>query len=270
MTILDLDGRPATRRAVLADLFAHRALLRSLVLTEFTVRYKRAALGVVWLVAVPLVQSALLVAILAKARAFGDVPDFGAYVLSGLLPWAYLSTVVADGGTAIVSGASLAERIWFPRALLPLVAPFSNLAALAVSMVVLLVGLPLTGVPLSGRLLLLVPACALLVAFAAALCLVLAVLHVYLRDVRHLIASGLVLWFYASPVFYPRSMLGDWAWVLLLNPATGVLDVFRAASVPSADESVRAVIIAFGWTAALLLLALEVYRRTDRTLADQL
>lgn len=268
--VLELDSHPARRVDVILDVARYRQVLGSLVLVEFTVRYKRAALGVLWLVAVPLLQSALLVAILAKAKAFGDVPDFGAYVLSGLLPWAYFAGALPDGATGIVSGAALADKVWFPRALLPLVDPLSSIAALTVSMVVLLVVLPILGVPLSARLLLLFPACGMLIALTIGLSLVLAALHVYIRDVRHLVSAALLLWFYASPIFYPRSALGGSSWLLDLNPFTGILDLFRMATIDSGEQSVRAIAVTIGVIVVLFSAALEIYRRCDRTLVDRL
>lgn len=268
--VYERDSSPDSRVEAISQVLRSRNVLRSLVRTEFSVRYKHAALGVLWLVTVPLLQSALLVVILSKARAFGVVPHFGAYVISGLMPWTYFSGSLPVASTAIVEGTALADKIWFPRALLPLVEPLAALGALAVSVAVLVVALPITGVELAPRLWLLLPACALLVSFTCLLGLAFAALHVYVRDVKNLLPASLLLWFYASPIFYPTSVLGQSRWVFDLNPVTGILALFRLATIGTGENSMRAVAITVGMTIALAIIVLEAYRRLDRTFVDRL
>jgi ABC-type polysaccharide/polyol phosphate export permease len=268
--VLELDDRPATRRGTVAEVVRHRKLLAALARTSFQVRYRRAVLGVLWVIAIPLLQAAVLAAILSRVARFGDMPNFAVYVLSGILPWAYLASSVGEASTAIVSGSSLADKIWFPRAVLPLVEPLAALAGLGISMVVLVVALPVLGEDLGLRLLLLVPACALLVAFVASTGLVLSALHVYFRDVRHLVSAGLLLWFYGTPIFYPPSLLGEARGLLDFNPATGIVSLFRLATIGSPDPWARAVIVSVATTVVLLFVALEIYRRHDRLFADRL
>jgi ABC-type polysaccharide/polyol phosphate export permease len=101
--------------------------------------------------------------------------------------------------------------------------------------------------------------------------LVLAAIHVYARDVKHLVQASLLLWFYATPIFYPPSLLGRFEWLLLLNPMVGIVHLFRLATLGEAVDSPGAsVLVSVVVTAALAALAVELYRRLDRLFVDRL
>lgn len=271
VAVLDLDGRPVSRRAWLADVWAHRGVLGMLSRADFQVRYKRASFGVLWAVAVPVLQSVVLAVVFAKVIRVGNGRAFGAYVMSGVLAWSYFSGAVGAGATAIVDGTGLTDKVWFPRALLPLVPTLANAVGLLVSLVVLLIALPILGVGLSPRLVLLIPAAILLVTLAASLSLCLAALHVYFRDVRFLVQAGLLVWFYVTPIAYPRSLLGPRLGTLLdFNPVSGVVILFHQATVGGAGPMVRPVIVSVAVTLFLLVAAVEVNRRHDRLFVDLL
>lgn len=271
LAVLELDGRPVPRRAWLADVWAHRGVLGMLSRADFQVRYKRASFGVLWAVAVPVLQSVILAVVFAKVIRVGNGRAFGAYVMSGVLAWSYFSGAVGAGATAIVDGAGLTDKVWFPRALLPLVPTLANVIGLLASLVVLLVALPILGVGLSPRLLLLFPGVVLLITLAASVSLCLAALHVYFRDVRFLVQAGLLVWFYVTPIAYPRHLLGPRLGTLLdFNPVTGVVILFHQATVGPDGPLVRPLVVSVAVTVFLLVAAIEANRRHDRLFVDLL
>ena len=55
-----------------------------------------------------------------------------------------------------------------------------------------------------------------------------AALNVYFRDVRSLLVLGLQLWFYASPIIYPVTLVPQWLRPFyFLNPMAGIIASFR-------------------------------------------
>lgn len=269
--VLQLDARPIGRRDLLLDLWKYRKILVELARADFKDRYKRALFGVGWAVVVPLVQAAVLAVVFSRALKFGGpTVNYPLYILSGVLAWSYFSGSLTQGSTAIVDGSELTEKVWFPRAMLPIVPSMSNFVGLCASMLALIVLLPLLGVLPGPRTLLLVVACLQLIAFTISLSLVLAALQVYFRDVRHLLLAVLLVWFYATPVIYPAYIVGWLQPALDFNPMTGILDLFRMATVGNIDHWRLAVAVSAVATLALLAVAIEVYRRHDRLFADLL
>ncbi len=268
--ILELSARPMSRRAWLHAMWGHREVLRVLARKDFQVRYKRATLGVLWAVLVPAIQAAVMIVVFSHFVHSHDGVAYGPYVLSGILGWTYFSTSLQASVGSIVDGNGMTDKVWFPRALLPIVPCISGLVSLAISMVILLVFAPILGAHIGLRLLLLIPACGLLVAFAVALSLLASALQVYYRDVRFIVLAAISVWIYATPIMYMKANLhglGPW---LDFNPMTGVVSLFHLAVVGDHEPWLRAVLVSCGCTLALLVAGIEAQRRHDRLFVDLL
>lgn len=268
--VLELGPEPASRRELLRDVARHRQVLLVLSRKDFQTRYKRATLGILWAVAVPVLQASVMAVVFAKIIRFEVAGGYAPFVMVGIVAWAYFAGTLTTGSTAIVENASLTEKVWFPRALLPVVPALANTVGLLVSFAVVLAIIPFFGVVPGPELFVALPAMVLLVAFTTTLSLVLSALHVYFRDVKYLVQAALLVWMYVTPVLYPQDLLGRWSWLLDFNPLTGVVALFRLAALGHADGWERPVLVATALTVALLLGALEIHRRHDRLFADQL
>ncbi len=254
----------------MADLWAHREVLSMLARKDFQTRYKRATFGVLWAVVVPVLQAAVMAVVFSRVIRVETGVNFAAYVMSGILMWAYFAATLNTGATAIVDGSGLTDKVWFPRAVLVFVPSLANLVGLGISFAALLVILPILGVGLGVHLLLIFPAALLLVTFTTALTMVLAALHVYFRDVRYLVQAALLVWLYVTPIIYPKTLLGKLAPLADFNPMTGVVSLFHLAALGREPQWERPVLVSVVVTIALTAAAVEVHRRRDRLFVDQL
>jgi ABC-type polysaccharide/polyol phosphate export permease len=269
--VIELEGETTPLADLLGELWGSRALLVMLARKDFYVRYRRAALGVLWAIGLPIVQALVLVAVFSRiVRVATPGTNYAVFVFAGLVAWTFFSATISVAATAIVDGAGLSTRIYFPRAVLPLVSVAANLYGFVGSLAVLVIMALVAGTPFSARLALLVPGTALLVAFTAALGLVLSALHVYFRDIRHIVQAALLAWFYATPVIYPLTLAKGLSRWLVVNPMTGVVELLRAGVVAHGERLGTAVWWSIGWTAALAAIALAVHRRYDRVFVDLL
>ena len=149
-------------RAWFNDVLAHRGVLGIFARKDFQTRYKRASLGVLWAVAVPVLQGAVMAVVFSRVIRVSSASGFAAYVMSGIIAWAYFSTALGAGSTAIVDGSGLTDKVWFPRLLLVIVPVLSGLVGLVVSLAVLLVLAPMVHVHIGWQLFMLLLPCALL------------------------------------------------------------------------------------------------------------
>ncbi len=237
---------------------------------DFQVRYKRASLGVLWAVAVPLLQAAVLAVVFSRIVRVPTRVPYGPFVFAGTVAWSYFAGVAGTSVSAIVDGASLTDKVWFPRAILAIVPCIANLVGFGISVVALLVIAPLLGSAVTPWLLVLLPASALLFVFTVALALVLSALDVYFRDVKYLTGAALLVWMYATPVVYPQSALRGLGRWLDLNPVTGIADLFHLAVLGPFEAWHRAVLVTVVTTVALLVAGIEAHRRLDRLFVDLL
>ena len=270
-TSLTLGAKPPPLRDLLSDTWRRRELLYVLAKQEFLVRYRRATFGVLWAAALPILQAAVLAFVLSKVVRLGGNGDrYALFVYIGVVPATYFSTVLAIGSTSIVDGSGLTTKIYFPRLMLPLVTTLSNLFGMVVNVGLLLVAWGIFGRHRSAAVLLLPLAVLALVLLSSGLATFLAAVHVYGRDIRFIVQAGLVPLFYMTPIFFPLSLVGGAGKVLLVNPLTGVVELFRAALGVADPNWHTAVAITIGWIFATWIAASIMHRRYDRLFVDLL
>jgi lipopolysaccharide transport system permease protein len=93
-------------------------------------------------------------------------------------------------------------------------------------------------------------------------------MNVKYRDVAVAVPVLLQLWMFVSPIVYPVNVVpGNWRTLYSLNPVVGIIQGFRAAlfNEPFPTFSLAVTII---FTLALLLVGAFIFRRTERTFAD--
>jgi lipopolysaccharide transport system permease protein len=271
VAVLELRPQPTKFIPWFKELWSFRGVLGILARKDFQVRYKRASFGVMWAVLIPLIQAIVFVVVFSRVGHFNKLKfDYSAFVLSGTLAWSYFSTVVTSGATSIVDGASITDKVWFPRSVLVLVPTLSNLFSLVTSMIILLISMPLVSAPFTWRIFLLLPANVLLVVFTTSVSMVTSALHVYFRDVKYIVIATLLVAFYITPIVYPASSLakiGPW---LALNPMTGIIGLFQLASAGPFGPMLWPLVASFGFSVVLFAIGLEANRRRDRLFVDML
>ncbi len=215
----------------LREMWQFRELLYFLAWRNIKVKYKQTALGVVWAILQPLL--AMLVFSFIFGRLAGMPTDgvpYPLFVLIGLLPWNYFAGVLGQSAGSLVVESNLITKIYFPRLLVPASDAISMLLDFFITFIVLGVLLIYYGIT-PGPGLALVP---LLVAItlmnALGFGMWFSALNVRYRDIQYIIPFLIQIWMFASPVIYPKSLLGGrYGWVLLLNPMGGVIEAYRPA-----------------------------------------
>jgi homopolymeric O-antigen transport system permease protein len=197
--------------------------------------------------------------------------NYATFIYAGTLAWSFFSGTLTATTTSIVDGQGLATKIYFPRAILPLTTVAASLFAFLPGLPLLIVLAVAFRVHLGVHTLLLIPATLVMIALTTAISLVAAALHVYFRDMRYIVQAVILPWFWASAVFYRLDLLhGPLKTVVELNPATGMIVLFRAAVVGGDPGWTATLWWPFVWTAVLLVVAAELYRRFDRVFVDLL
>lgn len=243
------------------NLCSHRIILR----------YKETALGFGWI----LLQPVALTVIFNYIRKVASIPTnevpYPLFVATGLIAWSFTSLAISQSVGALEGNSSLLKRTFLPKILLPLTTIFSTLADLLV-MVLLLVGLFIYyGFGLSATALWVFPILAIHLALLIGVCTLLSVANVFLRDIGFAAPHLLWLWFFASPVFYPASMVPEeFKSIARWNPITGLIESYRAVLLGSTHPPMDLFIPAGITTALILIAGLTIFRRLEPVLVDLL
>lgn len=227
----------------LERLVRYRESLLLLTARAVKVRYRRSLLGFGWSLAYPLLSTAVLT--LVFGRVFGGVDHYPAYVLVGVLVWGFFSLGSLQAIDALFGGGPILRKVYVPTAVFPLAAVAANLLNLAFAFALLPLLLPVLGAPPALRPIELVVGLASLAAFTTGTALALAATNLFFNDVRYFFEALLLLWFYASPVVYPPSLIPtEMAAFLWANPFYWILDLLRAGLVAGSVANPLAVIVA--------------------------
>jgi lipopolysaccharide transport system permease protein len=264
--------RPTKRRAGirLGELWTYRELLYFLVWRDVKVRYKQAALGIMWVVLQPLLMVALFSLIFGRLLNVhtGGTP-YPLFVFAGLMPWQIFANALAQSGNSIVSNQHLITKIYFPRLLLPLAAVLASLVDFVVTLLILVALMLWYGVGLSLGVLLVPLIVVVVLLTALSVGTWLSALNVRYRDVQHLLPFLTQFWFFATPIAYSSAVLpASWRPVLGLNPMAGAVEGFRWALFGTHVEAGPVVAISACVVAGLLVSGLTYFHFAERTFAD--
>ena len=255
----------------LADLWEYRELLYFLVWRDIKVRYKQTVLGVAWAVIQPVFAMIVFSVFFGHfARMPSDGLPYPVFAYCGLLPWQLFSHALTESSNSLVVSQNLITKVYFPRLVIPLATVLAGLVDFAISFVVLLALMAAFGTFPTIAILVLPLFVALVVACALAVGLWLSALNVQYRDIRFTIPFLAQLWFFATPVVYPSSLLPQhWRLVLTaVNPMAGVVEAFRWALLGTSNGPGWMVAVSTLIVAGGLLGGLYYFRRMERRFAD--
>ncbi|NJL54685.1 ABC transporter permease [bacterium] len=227
-----------TPRPPLAEAWTRLELLGLLIQRDLSARYKKSVLGNLWpllnqlsqLLIYTYVFSVVLQVKVNLQEGQADSPmTFGLWLFAGLIPWIALSTSLGQACIAVTNQPNLVKKVVFPLALLPLVPVGVAFLESTLGLMLLLTFIALFLGQIHVTLLLLPLVWVVQLLLTAGLSYWGAGLTVFLRDIPQLVAIGLNLWFYATPVIYPASLIPEpfVHWVFWLNPMAAIVEMYR-------------------------------------------
>jgi lipopolysaccharide transport system permease protein len=257
------------------ELWRYRDLFIVLAWRDISVRYKQTALGVLWAVLQPITTMIIFTFIFNRMAGIqsGDGTPYPIFLYTGQLFWLYFSGTLTNASQSMVSNASLVQKIYFPRLIIPATAATTGLVDFAIAFLIL-VGMMFwygfvpgwIGLATFPILLLTCVMCAMGIG------LFLAAINVKYRDVRHALPFFISTLMYVTPVIYPVSMLDGHPWVKTamtwLNPISGVVSNARAGLLGKSEFDWQVLWISLLMSVVYLAIGLRHFRSTERYFAD--
>lgn len=268
-------------REKIGQLVAYRDLVRNLVLRDLKVRYKNSVLGFFWSLLNPLLMMIILTVVFTVMVRIANVQRFPLFILTGLLPWNFLSVSLIVSTRSIVDNAHLIKKVYFPREVLPLATVLSELVHFFLALVVLFALLPIFGVGFTPWISFLPLLMLTQSIFIVGLALFLSTLNVFFRDTQTIMGVATNAWFFLTPIIYPLSTLPrDFQLgaltvdvqrlVMALNPMASLVTCYRTVILegepPAFDLWYRSLIVAV----VSLLVGYLVFHRYSRAFGEVL
>lgn len=192
-------------------LLRHRDLISSSVKRELASRFQGTLLGFLWPLVHPLFIFAVYYFIFTKLLSFkmpnlqpGQESAMGVYMFIGVVVWAAFGESLARGCGVIVDNGNLIKKLAFPTEVLPLNIVLSNVVTMLFGVAMFLLATFTTPVwQAPGLELLWIPVLLVLqILFTYGLTMLLATLQVFLRDTAQVVAIGVTVWMFLTPLFW--------------------------------------------------------------------
>jgi lipopolysaccharide transport system permease protein len=259
----------------LGELWRYRDLVWLFVWRDFVAYYKQTILGPLWYLVQPILTTSVFTIIfgnIAKLSTDG-LPPFLFY-LAGNTVWTYFSACLASTSNTFTGNAGLFGKVYFPRLVMPLSIVISQIISFGIRMLVFLGFLfyfMSTGADVHPNWWILsLPVLLFIMAgLGLGMGIIISSLTTKYRDLQQLVAFGVQLLMYGTPVIYPLSTIeGSWRWLILANPMTPVVEIFRFAFLGSSAMSPLYLIYSVAFVFFVLLVGVLVFNRVETTFMD--
>ncbi|MDY4220124.1 MAG: ABC transporter permease [Candidatus Faecousia sp.] len=260
----------------LKEVWRYRDLIILFTKRTFTLTYKQTVLGPAWIFLNPLISSFIY------AFVFGDiagmstdgVPQILFYLCSNAI-WIFFSTCVTKNAQTFTANANVFGKVYFPRLTIPISNVLASIVQFGVQM--LLVLLFLAYYLITKQVLPhweawpLIPVVLIhLGLLGLGFGIIISSLTTKYRDLAILVTFGVQLWMYATPIVYPLSQLGDGTMktILLLNPVTAPVEVFRYAILGQGTILPEYLALSWAVTLAVVVIGIMIFNKVEKTFMD--
>ena len=254
-----------------SEIYDYRELLKSNIKKEIRGKYKASFLGVLWSFMNPLLQ-VLVYAIVFPYLIGNRVDNYVVYLITGIIPWTYFSTVINSCGTCIKNNAGIIKKVYFPRIILPISSMMSGLINFFISCLIILVFCLIFGVGISWHIVF-VPIYAVIEGlFALGLGMAIGACDAYVQDLEYIIGFILQLAFYGTPIVYDLSQFssaGILATLIRLNPMTQIIAGYRDCFLYHRLPDFGAMGILLAVSLAVLGIGTLIFNKLEKGFAEQ-
>ncbi len=260
----------------LKEVWKYRDLIVLFTKRNFTVTYKQTVLGPLWLFINPFITSIMYTLIfgnIAKIDTDG-IPHFLFYLVSNAM-WVFFANNINNNAYTFIWNASMFGKVYFPRLTVPVSNVLSGMIRFFIQMI--MVGGFLAYYVCVGTVSpnwmawLLIPAVLIhLGVFGMAIGIIVSSLTTKYRDLSFLVAYGVQLWMYGTPIVYPLSQIsgGLLKKIVLINPVTMPVEVFRYALIGKGTIIPECLILSWMITIVSALFGIMLFNRVEKTFMD--
>lgn len=258
---------------IFKDLYEYRELLKTNIKKDIRGKYKGSFLGILWSFLNPLLQVIVYAIVFPYLMRGATIENYVVYLVTGIIPWTFFSTVIGIGTTAIKSNQGIIKKVYFPREILIISQVLSGLVNFIISCVIILLFCLGFGVGISVHILF-IPVIAVIQAILSlGILFITSAINVYIQDLEYIVSFLLNMAFYGTPIIYELSQFssaGTLLKLIELNPTTPIInayrDVFLYHQWPNPSGLIYVTILGL----IILVIGYYVFKKLEKGFAEQL
>ncbi|MBE6677747.1 MAG: ABC transporter permease [Ruminococcaceae bacterium] len=260
----------------LKEVWKYRDLIWMFTKRSFTLTYKQTILGPAWILLNPFITSVIFSVVFGDIAGLGPagIPQLLFYMCSNGV-WNFFASCVNGNASTFTANAAVFGKVYFPRLTTPLSKVLSAIINFGIQF--LMISCFLVYYLFRGAVCpnwwawLLIPLVVIhLGLLGMGIGIIISSMTTKYRDLSILVGFGVQLWMYATPVVYPLSQIqGGWLkTVVLINPVTAPMEVFRYAVLGQGDVSLISLVLSVIITLACVIFGIMVFNKVEKTFMD--
>lgn len=257
------------------EVWRYRDLLIMLLKRDFITFYKQTILGPLWFIIQPLLTALIYIVLFVQVAKInvGGVPTL-AFYLSGVTIWNYFSDSLIKTSNVFQGNANVFGKVYFPRLIMPLSVVFSSMMKFAIQFL-LFVGVVLYYTFVKNEIhpnawVLMTPILLVMMAsFALGVGMIFSSMTTKYKDLSFLLAFGVQLYMYATPVVYPITAMPEkYRWVVESNPLTSIFECYRFGYLGVGHFEPVRLLYSAGVILVLLIIGTITFNKVEKSFMD--
>ncbi len=262
----------------LKEVWRYRDLLEMYIRRDIVTFYKQTILGPLWFFIQPVFTTVIYMFVFGGLAGISTdgIPQ-PLFYLSGICLWNYFSESLVKTSDTFLVNQGIFGKVYFPRLIAPLSVIITGLLKLFIQLGLFFAvyiwfvskGMPNTINANAWFFPLLILMLGLL---GLGYGIIISSLTTKYRDLKFLIAFGIQLWMYATPVIYPLSVMEGrfekYMWIMQANPVTSILETFKAGFLGQGTFTMQTLIYSAIHTLVVLILGIFIFNRVERSFMD--
>lgn len=259
----------------LREVWHYRDLLLLLIRRDFVAFYKQTVLGPIWFFIQPVFTTCMYFLVFGKVANLSTdgLPPLLFYI-AGVTCWSYFSETLLKTSDTFITNANIFGKVYFPRLVIPISIVLSNLIRFFIQFILFLAVWAYyyfqgSNIHLTWAMALLPFIILLMVLLSLGLGIIFSSLTTKYRDLRFLLAFGIQLLMFATPIVYPLSLASEkYRWLLIANPFTAIIETFRFAFTGRGTFNWMAIGYSTAVCVVILLAGIVIFNKIEKKFMD--
>lgn len=252
------------------ELYHYRELLKSNIKKEIRGKYKGSFLGVLWSFVNPLLMT-LVYAIVFPFVLKNSEPHYVTYLVIGILPWNWFTTVIAQGTVSILANAGIIKKVYFPREILPISVVCSGLVNFLIQCLIIMLFLIFSGIGFNINILFLPLIIAAQFLLLLGIIFITSSVNLYIRDLEYIINFFVTMLFYATPILYSEKLFSGskLAFIFKINPMATIINSYRDIFYYKQMPDIFSLLIVILISLLISIIGFAIFEKLEKGFAEE-
>lgn len=248
---------------IIEKIVRNKFLFEELVKRDFTKKYKRTVLGMLWSVLGPLMTLGVMA--LVFTNFFGrNIDHYIIYLFCGNLIFGYFKESTLQGMTALYDNSGIFSKVNVPKYMFLLSKNVSSLINFGINILILFLFCIIDGVTFTWKFIFLLYPIGCLIVFNLGMGLILSALFLIFRDLKYLYDIFTLLLMYVSAIFYSIDAYSqNVQYLFYMNPIYVYIRYFRKIILDGTIPQLSLHLLAAGYAIVVFVIGAVIYKKKN-------